>query len=154
LAAWYDDDADVARHHLELAERLARRSDDRPAIGGSLIQRALVEARWGELARAARAMLEAIGQLPPRNEIDHCLVFIGAFPVLIGAGHHDAAARLFDHIDRVYAEHGWMPVDRRMPATAQFRAAVAEVPPPGSWDRVGSAEMAKLIRPLLERLAG
>ena len=153
LAAWYADDADAARHHLELAERLARRSDDRPAIGGALIQRALVEARWGELADAARAMLEAISQLPPRNEIDHCLVFIGAFPVLIEAGHHEMAARLFRHVDRVYGEHGWVPADRRMPAIATFRAAVADRPSPGHWEAVPSAEMAKILRPLLEVVA-
>jgi predicted ATPase/DNA-binding SARP family transcriptional activator len=152
LAAWYDDDADAARHHLELAERLARRSDDRPAIGGSLIQRALVEARWGDLARAAGAMLEAMGQLPSRNEIDHCLVFVGAFPVLIGAGHHDMAARLFDHIDRVYADHGWVPADRRMPAAAGFRTTVAASGSPGRFDPVSSSEMAESIRPLLEEL--
>ena len=154
LAAWYDSDPDAARHHLELAERLARRSDDRPAIGGSLIQRALVDSRWGEPARAAAAMLEAIGQLPPRNEIDHCLVFVGVLPVLIGAGHHAEAARLFDHIDRVYAEHGWVPIDIRMPAAADFRSIVAGFGEFGPWDPLPSAEMAGIIRPLLQQLVG
>ena len=153
LAAWYDDDADASRHHLELAERLARRSDDRPAIGGSLIQRALVEARWGEPARGAEAMLEAIGQLPPRNEIDHCLVFVGAFGVLIRAGHVEMAARLFEHVDRVYREHGWVPVDRRMPAIAKLRATVNGARSPGTWEAVPSVEMARIMRPLLEEIA-
>lgn len=154
LAAWYADDARRARHHVELSEQLARAADDRPAVGGSLIQRSLVETRWGDLRKAATAILEAVRQLPPRNEIDYCLVFVGAFGVLIEGGHYPLADRLFDHIDRVYADYGWMPVDERMPAMARIRARVNEaVETSGVWEAVPSAEMASLMTPALEEIA-
>lgn len=153
LAAWYDDDPRRAGLHVELAEKLGRAADDRPAVVGSLIQRALVETRWGDLSRAAAAVLEANRQLPPRNEIDHCLVFTGAFGVLIEAGHFVLADRLFDHVDRVYANHGWMPIDERVPAIAGFRDRVIEAGTSGVWAAVSSAEMASLMTPVLEEIA-
>jgi predicted ATPase/DNA-binding SARP family transcriptional activator len=153
LAAWYSDDRELAKHHVDLAEQLAREADDRPAIGGSLTQRSLVESRWGDLSRAAEAMIEALDQLPPRHEIDHCLVFVGAFPVLTATGHFDLADRLFDHVDRVYAEHGWRPVDERMPAMADIRAEVSRAVERRRWDPKSSAEMAQLLSPTLAALA-
>ena len=147
LCAWYADDRESAVHHVEAAERLARQADDRPAIGGALIQRALVETRWGDLGRAAAGLLEALEQLPSRHEIDHCLVFVGVLPVLVGCGEADLAGRVVDHMDRVFEEYGWAPIRVRMPGVERFRL------PGGPWERVASAELAAVVRPVLQELA-
>jgi predicted ATPase/DNA-binding SARP family transcriptional activator len=148
LCAWYADDREAAVRHVEAAERLARQADDRPAIGGALIQRALVEARWGDIGRAAEGMVEALEQLPPRHEIDHCLVFVGVLPVLVGSGHTDLAARVIDHMDRVFDEYGWVPIDVRFPAVARFRVAG------GPWEKMSSVELAGVVLPVLREVAG
>lgn len=126
LAAWYADDEEDARRHLEIAERVARATDDQRAIGGALIQRGLVEGRWGDRGVAAAAIIGAIKPIPPNSDIDYCLVFFGAFPALIADRRWVMAARLFDHLDRIYDQYGWIPIDDRLPAAAEFRAAIRE----------------------------
>jgi tetratricopeptide (TPR) repeat protein len=51
LAAWCDDNEEMARFHLEEAESHARSADDKRAIGGAAIQCAMVEGRWGDPPR-------------------------------------------------------------------------------------------------------
>jgi tetratricopeptide (TPR) repeat protein len=152
MAAWHSEERDKAFEHADEAERLARLADDRPAIGGALIQRALVEARWGSTAVAAAAVIEALGQLPTRHEIDHCLVFFGALDVLFSTGHGELAARVLDHVDRVFSEHGWVSVDVRMPVVARWRAMAADTEVE-DLPAVSSADLAKVLRSILSEIA-
>ena len=126
LAAWYSDDEATARRQLELAESIARTANDHRALAGACIQRGLVEGRWGDVGVAAQAILDAMAPLPDNSNIDYCLVSFGAFPTLIRTGRWDLAARLLAHLDRTYDEYGWTPLEARMPAAAEFRAAIAE----------------------------
>ena len=151
LCAWHSGDRRAAFEHIERAEILARQADDGPAMGGAHIQRALVEVKWGKLATAAQAVLAALERLPPRNEIDHCLVFAGVFGVLVEAGECNLAAALFSHVDRVFEDFGWLPLDVRMPALAALRV---DVPPVSSIEPAPtSAEMAARLRPVLAAIA-
>jgi tetratricopeptide (TPR) repeat protein len=126
LAAWYRDDESMARLHVDLAEEFARKSVDLPAVSGALIQRALVESKWGSTGRAARAVIEALEPVPIGNEIDFCLILFAAFPVLLASGRLEVARELFAHLDRVYAEYGWAPLDERSPYAAALRSQVED----------------------------
>ena len=134
LSAWYDGNEAAARHHLGIAESEARATNDKRAIGGVLIQRGLVEGRWGDRGSAAMAIARALHPLPDENDIDFCLVSFGAFPVLIAAERYQLAAQVLEHLDRTYERYGWIPIDVRMPAAAGFRTAIeaglAGVKPP------------------------
>lgn len=122
LTAWYDDDEAGARSHLEEAEAQARAVDDMRAIGGAAIQRAMVEGRWGNPAAAAAALIQALDPLPPRADIDHCLVLFGAFPTLLRFSRLDTAGRLLGHLDRIYEEYGWTELEERIPWVANIRS--------------------------------
>ena len=126
LAAWYDGDEAAARQQADLAESVARAADDKRALGGALIQRGLVEGRWGDPGLAARAITEALAPIPDNNDIDYCLVAFGAFPALIRTGRWQTAARLLAHLDRTYDDYGWTPLEDRLPVTTEFRTAIAD----------------------------
>ena len=151
LSAWYSGERQRACHHIERAEELARAADDGPAIGGADIQRALVEVRWGNVPVAAGAVLAALDRIPARNEIDHCLVFAGVFGVLVETGYLELASVLFAHVDRIFAEFGWLPLDVRMPAVEEFRRAVPATN--GNAVRTSSADLADRLRPVLASIA-
>jgi len=155
LAAWYADDERTAMDQIDRAEHTARSIDDYPAISGALIQRALVEAKWGDMTIAAEALIEALAPVPPTNDIDHCLIFFGVFPVLIGTGRFEIAAQLFNHLDRMCDQYGWMSIDQRMPAGAQFRADLSAAWPGSTTapSDMTSAEIADVVRKHLAEIA-
>ncbi|MGH8911604.1 MAG: ATP-binding protein, partial [Acidimicrobiia bacterium] len=124
LAAWYAADESSARRHLELAESTARAAGDRRALGGALIQRGMVEGRWGDTDVAAAAITEALAPIPDNRDIDFCLIAFGAIPVLIKTRRWRVAGRLLAHLDRIYEEYGWTPLEERLPVTADFRSKV------------------------------
>lgn len=126
LAAWYDGDEAAARRQVDRAESVARAADDKRALGGALIQRGLVEGRWGDPAVAAHAIINALAPIPDNNDIDYCLISFGAFPALIRTARWQTAARLLAHLDRMYDDYGWTPLDDRLPMTAEFRTAITE----------------------------
>lgn len=120
-------------------------------IPSAAIQRALVEGKWGDPAEAAAALIQALDPLPPRADIDHCLVLFGAFPTLLRFGSLDTAGRLLGHLDRIYDEYGWTTLDERIPWVSEIRsrltAAGVDTAPPGKT----SAEIGRdVIDALLE----
>lgn len=124
VVGWYAEDGEAALSHAQAAVEIARRSDDRPATCGALVQRALVRYRWGDATESASDLLEAMRMLPPRNDVDSCLVFSAASGVLVDAGHPELACRVIDHVERVTGAVGWVPLSEWLPALAEFRALV------------------------------
>jgi len=123
VVGWYSDDRVAALSHAETAVELARRADDRPAICGSLVQRAVVQYRWGDAGKAASDLLEALALLPPRNDVDAVLVFSASTGLLIDAGRPDLACCVVDHVERVTMAAGWVPVAEWLPALEDLRRA-------------------------------
>lgn len=149
LAAWHEGHEERARRHLERAEAEARATDDRRAIGGALIQRGLVEGRWGDPAVAAVAIIEALQPIPAGNEIDYCLVLFGALPLLLRTGRHQTVVRLLAHLDRVYYDYGWLPLDERIPVVTEFRKEAAATTEGVDCSPLPSVEIAREISEVL-----
>ncbi|MFP5331037.1 MAG: hypothetical protein ACLGHX_01540, partial [Acidimicrobiia bacterium] len=126
MVGWYSDDAESALSNAAAAVELARRSDDRPATCGALVQRAVVRYRWGDAREAAVDLFEAMRLLPPRNDVDSCLVFSAATGMLIDAGYSRLACRVIDHVERVTRAVGWVPIAEWIPALAEFRKTACE----------------------------
>ncbi len=125
LAAWHDDDEAAAREHLDRALILAERANDRRVRSGALAQRGLVEAKWGEPAEAARAIVAALDLTARQHAIYFVLNAFGALPLLIDREAWQMAAQLLDQFDRVHREYGWIPLDDRNAATPGYRARIA-----------------------------
>ena len=121
MVGWYSDDPEAALSHADAAVELARRSDDRPATCGALVQRAVVRYRWGDPGDSATDLLEAMSMLPPRNDLDSCLVLSAATGLLLDAGHPDLTCRVIDHVERVTRAAGWVPIAEWLPALAELR---------------------------------
>ncbi|HSJ36032.1 MAG TPA: BTAD domain-containing putative transcriptional regulator [Acidimicrobiia bacterium] len=153
LAAWHDAAEDEARTHLAAAEDHARATDDKRAIGGALIQRAMVEGRWGDPAVAAAALADAIEPLPAGADIDHCLILFGAFPMLLRFGRYAAAGRLLGHLDRVYEEYGWTQIDERIPYVVEIRSRLAAEDIEPRAPGVAPAELAQEILSVMQEVA-
>lgn len=116
------------------AERTARRVGNSRALGGALIQRALVEATWGDLRIAASSIVEALGPVPDHAEIDTALIAFGSVPALIEAGRTDVATDVFAYIDDVFERYGWMPITQRSPFAALQRSRVSGGAPSEAGD--------------------
>lgn len=153
LAAWHEGNESGARSHLADAERHARATDDKRAIGGAAIQRAMVEGRWGNPAEAAAAMLQALEPLPPRADIDHCLVMFGAFPALLRFDRLATAGRLLGHLDRIFAAYGWTTLEERIPWVTDIRSRLGAAGVDTSAPKTQSAEIAKEVVEVLLEIA-
>jgi len=125
LAAWHDEDETGARHHLDRAMRLAAQANDRRVRSGVLSQRALVEAKWGEIQVAASALTEALGLVAGQNGIYFSLTAFAALPLLIQCEDWTLAARLLAHFDQVHRDFGWILLDERNASAPGYRAQVA-----------------------------
>lgn len=121
MVGWYSDNPKDALSHADAAVELARRSDDRPATCGALVQRAVVRYRWGDPRDCATDLLDAMRMLPPRNDIDSCLVLSAASGLLLDAGRPDLTCRVIDHVERVTRAAGWVPIAEWLPALDELR---------------------------------
>ncbi len=157
LAAWYEDDEREARIHLATAESYAQRSGDRRVMAGTLVQRAMVEGKWGDPYLAATAIVEAMAPLTEDHSVGFCLIAFGAMPLLVSWQEWSMAARLLNHFDLVYAEHGWIPLDQRVAVAAEYRsrvsAGVMSMAPDPDPTPVSTVVMAKELTATLTRIA-
>jgi predicted ATPase/DNA-binding SARP family transcriptional activator len=125
LAAWHDDDEESARHHLKMALAIADRANDRRIMAGALVQTGLVDGRWGNPAKAARATLEALHLVPARHGIVFPLTAYGAVPALAAHGEWLLLLRFLDHCNEAYLRVGYASHDR-LNAVAPFYRQQAE----------------------------
>lgn len=155
MTAWYEGNERSSRFFLDRAENVAQATGDHRAIAGALIQRGLVEGKWGEPAAAAEAILKALEPIPRTNDIDHCLVLFGALPTLIAERRWVMASQLLAHCDRIFDEYGWLPVDSRIPAAAEYRATIDKALEGRSIEHpsVASAEIADELTAVLSEIS-
>jgi DNA-binding SARP family transcriptional activator len=132
LGAYFEDDQETALRYAAESREAAAKAADTRVLGGARIQSALVEARWGELAIAARYIADALLALPEAATIDTALVFVGAIPVLVEGGDTELAAEVFSHIDAIAASRGWQPIHTVNPMVAKYRAKLRPIEPPST----------------------
>ncbi|MCB1247081.1 MAG: winged helix-turn-helix domain-containing protein [Acidimicrobiia bacterium] len=149
LAAYFDDRKDASVRLAAEARAAAAEAVDSRVLGGALIQSALVETRWGDLATAATYAADALRPLPDAASIDIALVFIGCIPVLVEAGEAQLAADAFGHIDMIAASRNWQAIHDVNPSVAHFRARVPSIEVP--TDDLGTTRAA--IQRTLESIA-
>ncbi len=155
LAAWHDDDEPAARAYLERAIALADRASDRRVRSGALAQRGLLEAKWGDMAVAANALIESITLTAGQHGIYFALSAFGALPLLIRGADWSMASRLLAHFDQVHRDYGWIPLDQRNAATAGYRAQVAAgLASSGERPDPSPVRTSAMAEALLERLRG
>jgi hypothetical protein len=125
MAAWHDGDEPVARRHLTAALALAQKANDRRVLSGVLAQQGMVEGRWGDPAVAARALVRALKLVAGQHDIYFSLVAFGSLELLVARGEWSMAAQLLAHFDRIHAEYGWIPLDRRNAAAPAYRRRIS-----------------------------
>lgn len=132
LAAYVDDDESTAMEFAAESRAAAAKAGDTRVLGGSRLQSALVETRWGELPTAAGYVAEALRPLPEAAIIDTALVFLGAMPVVIKADEMELAAEMFSHIDAIADSQGWQPIHTVNPVVAELRSRVGRIGSPAT----------------------
>jgi DNA-binding SARP family transcriptional activator/predicted ATPase len=157
MVAWHEADEASARSCADHAVTLARDTNDRRVLTGALIQKALVEGRWGRPPRAATVSLEALNLVSGQRGVYFAQAAFGALPTLIGQKEWSLAARLLRHIEQVYREHGWAPLDVRSAAARQFRseieAGLQESGEEPDYEPVTSSDLFDELSDALEHIA-
>lgn len=126
LVAWHEQDEDTARNHLEKALAQAKKSNDQRVLTGVLIQKGMVEGRWGEASEAASTMIEALGYVSGLPGVYFPQTAFGAIPVLARHGDWVLVLRLLAHFDEMYTELGWSVIGGRDAAARMYRSEAVE----------------------------
>ncbi len=157
MVAWHDADEARARSCADRAVTLARHTDDRRVLTGALIQKALVEGRWGKPQRAAEVSLEALSLVSGQRGVYFAQAAFGALPTLIAQRDWSLAARLLRHVEQVYREHGWAPLESRSAAARDFRsqieAGLGESGEEPDYEPVTSSDLFEELSDKLEHIA-
>ncbi len=104
-----------------VAERLARRAVDQPALSGALIERAHVHLAAGDDGAARSALAEALRPIPVDQPLDLCAVYTGVVCVLADE-RPELALAVCGHVDAQHARAGRRPLGEEV-EVAGVRAA-------------------------------
>lgn len=131
VAAMLDEDEQGAMEHIAKAEAIARKAEEMPALYSALHQRALVEARWGRVDRAASGLVEALVMTPVAHGNYLWMYLANALGIMIRMEDWDRGAWLMATINQTYELNGWPAIAPRRHAYAWFRDRITEhVPVP------------------------